>query len=119
MKIEPIKPEHKEILDKIRELYIKAGGKPFYEPEDWGLNKYEKSIEGIEVIFDYGVPSRMITPDGYYMILGGCVCGDSEKFWELFTEEFEIVILKQKRDDGKTHYMEYQCSYSGPLVRIK
>lgn len=33
MKIEPIKPEHKEILDKIRGLYIKSGGKPLGEPE--------------------------------------------------------------------------------------
>ena len=119
MGIEPIKPEHKEILDKIRELYIECGGEPLYKPEDWGLNEYEKSIEGIEVYFDYGVPTRMRTPDGYYVILGSCVCGNSEEFWELFTKEFDIKIVLPKRDDSKTHYMTYQSQYSGPLVRIK
>lgn len=118
MEIE-IKPEHKKILDKIRELYVESGGTPLYEPEDWGLNKYKKSIEGIEIIFDYDVPSHMLTPDGYYMILGSSVCGDSEKFWELFTKEFDIVIAVPKRNDSKTHYMTYQLEYSGPLVRLK
>jgi hypothetical protein len=119
MGIEPIKPEHKEILDKIRGLYIECGGKPLYKPEDWGLNEYGKSIEGIEVYFDYGVPTRMLTPDGYYVILGSCVCGNSEEFWELFTKEFETKIVLPKRDDSKTLYMAYQSQYSGPLVRIK
>lgn len=118
MGIMPIKPEHKMILDKIRELYIIAGGKPLYEPEDFGLNEYGKSIDGIEIHFDYGVPSRMVTPDGYYVILGSCVCGDSEKFWELFTQEFETDIVMPKRDDSKTQYMQYQSQYSGPIVRI-
>lgn len=120
MGIIPIKPEHKEILDKIRELYVKSGGKLFHEPEAWGLNEYEKSIDGIEVSFDYGVPSHMRTPDGYYVILGSCVCGDSEIFWELFTKEFDTVIVVPKRDDSKIRgTMEYQSCYSGPIVRIR
>ena len=119
MEIETIRSEHKRILDKIRELYIKSGGEPLNDPEDWGLNENEKSIRGIEVNFDYGIPSHMLTPDGYYMILGSSVCGDSEKFWELFTREFETEIVVPKRDDNKTPYMEYQCCYSGPLVRIR
>jgi len=119
MVIEPIKPEHKEILDKIRDLYIKSGAKLSYKPEDWGLNKSEMSIDGIEVYFDYGVPVRMHTPDGYYVILGSCLCGNSEEFWELFTQEFETEIVVPKRDDGKTSPIEYQSCYSGPIVRIK
>jgi len=67
--MEPINSEHKKILDNIRELYVKFSGEPFHEPEDWGLNDNEKSNEGIEIHFDYGVPMHMYTPDGYYMIL--------------------------------------------------
>lgn len=118
MRIEQIKPEHKKILDKIRELYIMSGGKLSYKPEDWGLNEHEKSIEGIEVRFDYGVPYRMYTPDGYYVILGSCVCGNSEKFWELFTKEFDTIIVVPKRDDSNGHDSKYQSQYSGPVVRI-
>lgn len=118
MEIKPIKPEHKEILDKIRELYIQSGGQPLYDPEDWGLNDSKKSIEGIEVSFDYGSPVEMFTPDGFYMILGSCVCADSKKFWELFTQEFDCKIVIPKRDDSKTPYLQYQLCNSGPLVRI-
>lgn len=118
MKIEPIKPDHKKILDKIRDLYVQSGGKPLGDPEDYGLNEYGKSKEGIEIHFDYGVPSRMYTPDGCYVILGSSVCGDSEKFWELFTKEFDGKIIIPKRDDSKTPYVQYQMNYSGPVVRI-
>jgi hypothetical protein len=120
MGIEPIIPEHKKILDKIRELYVESGGEPLNDPEDLGLNKYEKSHEGIEIEFDYGVPSHMLTPDGYYMILGSCVCGNSEKFWELFSQEFETTIVVPKRDDSNIRgSAKYQSCYSGPVVRIR
>lgn len=119
MKVEQIKPEHKKILDKIRELYIESGGKLSHKPEAWGLNEYEKSIDGIEISFDYGVPMRMLTPDGYYVILGSSICGDSEKFWGLFTGEFETRIIIPKRDDSNGHNIGYQSQYSGPVVRIK
>lgn len=62
---------------------------------------------------------RMFTPDGYYVILGSSVCGDYVKFWELFTQEFEIEIIRPKRNDDKTPYVQYQMDYSGPVVRIK
>lgn len=118
MRIEPIKPEHKKILDKIRELYVKSGGEPLGEPEEYGLNEYEKSKEGIEIHFDYGVPSHMHTPDGYYVILGSSVCGNSKKFWELFTKEFGGKIVIPKRYDNKIPYIQYQTEYSGPVLRI-
>jgi hypothetical protein len=119
MEIKQIRPEHKMILDKIRELYVESGGKPLYNQEDLGLNKCEKSIEGIEISFDYGVPIRMLTPDGYCMILGSSICGDLKEFWNFFIEEFDTTIIVPKRDDSKTHYMAYQTMYSGPIVRIK
>ena len=116
--IKPIKSEHKKILDRIRELYIESGGRPFDEPEAWGLNKFEKSNNGIQVHFDYGSPDRMYTPDGGYMILGGHIQGDHEKFWESFFREFEVVTVVEKRNDGNVSELEYLSQYSGPIVRI-
>jgi hypothetical protein len=117
--MKPIKPEHKKILDKIRELYVEAGGEPYYKPEDWGLNEFGKSKRGVEISFDYGTPQDMLTPDGYYVILGSNRCGDLNEFWELFTKEFEIEIVVPKRDDSKVSESEYQTCYSGPTVRIR
>ena len=114
-------PEHKEILDKLRELYVESGGKPLYKPEDWGLNEYGKSTEGLEIDFDYGVPGRLYTKEGYYMILGSSVVGNTDKFWELLNEVFNVEILIPKRDDVETRKrseLEYQLSPSGPYIRI-
>lgn len=116
--IKPIKPEHKKLLDRIRELYIQSGGKPLNEPEDWGLNEYIKTESGIEIDFDYGVPRRMYTPDGYYTILGSNVVGDTDMFWKLLDQEFSVEILIPKRDDKKVPYLEYQLQVSGPRIRI-
>lgn len=116
---EKIKHEHKKILNKIRGLYIQSGGKPLYEPEDFGLNNLHKSESGIEVDFDYGVPHHLYTPDGSYTILGSNIVGDTDKFWKLFNEEFEVEIIKPKRDDSKISGLEFQLQISGPVVRIK
>lgn len=114
-----IKPEHKKILDKLRELYIQSGGEPLYEPEDWGLNEFYKSGSGLEIDFDYGVPHNLLTPDGSYMILGSNVVGDTKKFWDLLNEAFEVEIIKPKRDDGKISGFEFQSQISGPIIRIR
>ena len=114
-----IKPEHKKILNKIRELYIQSGGEPLHSPEDYGLNKLLKSEKGFEVDFDYGVPHYLYTPDGSYMILGSNVVGDTKKFWDLFNQAFHVEIIKPKRDDSKISTLEYQTQISGPVVRIR
>lgn len=114
----PIKPEHKKLLDRIRELYIQSGGKLSYEPEDFGLNNIVKTADGIEIDFDYGVPGTMYTPEGSYEILGSHVVGDTDMFWELFNQEFNVEILIPQRDDSKTSYIAYQLQVSGPRVRI-
>ena len=114
-------PEHKKILDKLRELYVESGGKPLNKPEDWGLNECGKSTKGLEIDFDYGVPGRLYTEEGYYMILGSSVVGDTDKFWELLNEAFNVEILKPNRDDVETRKrseLEFQLSPSGPYVRI-
>lgn len=116
---EEIKPEHKKILDKLRELYIQSGGEPMYEPEDFGLNDLRKSERGMEVDFDYGVPSSLYTPDGSYMILGSNRVGDTKKFWDLFNQAFNVEIIKPKRDDAKISGIEFQCQISGPIIRIR
>lgn len=114
-----IKPQHKKILNKIRELYIQSGGEPLYEPEDYGLNDYQKSNRGFEVDFDYGVPQNLYTPDGSYHILGSSVVGYTRKFWQLFNQAFEVEIIRPKRDDKKISESEFQLQVSGPLVRIR
>lgn len=114
-----IKPEHKKILNKIRELYIQSGGKPLYEPEDFGLNAFYKSGEGMEIDFDYGVPHSLRTPDGSYTILGSNVVGDTKKFWDLLNEAFEVEIITPKRNDAKISELEFQLQYSGPVIRIR
>ncbi len=112
-------PEHRRIIYKIRELYVQSGGKPLNKPEAYGLNEMVKSGDGIEIDFDYGVPRRMYTPDGYYMILGSSVVGDRDKFWRLLNQEFDVEIVIPKRDDRKTNEFDLQTQVSGPTVRIK
>jgi len=114
-----IKPEHKKILNKLRELYIQSGGEPLYEPEDWGLNELYKSGEGMEIDFDYGVPHNLFTPDGSYMILGSNIVGDTKKFWDLLNQAFDVEIIKPKRDDGKISELDFQLQLSGPVIRIR
>jgi hypothetical protein len=116
---EVIKPEHKKILNKLRELYIQSGGEPLYEPEDFGLNDLRKSGRGMEVDFDYGVPLEMYTPEGSYMILGSNRVGDTKKFWELLNQVFDVEIIKPKRNDEKISGLEFQCQISGPIIRIR
>lgn len=116
---EEIKPEHKKILNKLRELYIQSGGEPLYEPEDYGLNDLCKSGNGMEVDFDYGIPHYLYTPDGSYMILGSNVVGDTKKFWDLLNQAFEVEIIKPKRNDAKISELEFQCQMSGPIIRIR
>jgi len=116
-----IKSEHKEVLNKLRELYVESGGRPLYIPEDWGLNEYGKSKEGLEIDFDYGVPGRLYTEEGYYMILGSNSVGNTDYFWKLLNEAFNVEILIPKRDDVETRKrseLEFQLNSSGPYVRI-
>ncbi len=118
MGIVPIIPEHKVILDKIRELWIESGGRPISSPEVWGLNNTDKSDKGIEILFDYGCPHFMYTPDGFYTIIGGGFIANTDKFWELFTKEFKIEAVTPARDENKISVDEYVNNFSGPVVRI-
>lgn len=117
-----IRPDHKKLLDKIRELYVESGGKPFNKPEDWGLNKFYKSqTKEIEIDFDYGVPHNMYTSEGSYKILGSNIVGDTKKFWELFIQAFNVEVLTPQRNDAEVRArseLEFQCNPSGPYVRI-
>ncbi len=98
---EVIKPEHRKILNKIRELYIQSGGEPLYEPSS-----------GLEIDFDYGVPHELYTPEGSYMILGSNVVGDTDMFWNLLNQTFEVEIVKPKRNNGASE-LEFQLQISG------
>lgn len=120
--MEEIKPEHKPLLDKVRNLYIESGGKPLHKSEEFGLNQFFKSKNGkIEIDFDYGVPCHMYTPQGSYTILGSNIVGDTKKFWELLTQAFNVEILTPQRNDAIVRArseLEYQCCVSGPVIAI-
>jgi hypothetical protein len=113
-----IKPEHKNILNKLRELYVQSGGKPMHEPEDFGLNDLNKCESGMEIDFDYGIPHYLYTQDGSYMILGSSLAGDTKKFWDLLNQAFNVEIIKPKRNDAKVSKIEFQYQSSGPIIRI-
>jgi len=108
----------KLLLNKLRDLWCECGGKVWESPEEHGVHKDQKSSSGIEVDFDYGTPHRMYTPDGSYMVLGSCMCGNTKEFMMKVEETFHVEIVVPQRDDSKCSYLEYQCEHSGPRIRI-
>ena len=111
-------PEHRPILDKIRELWQQSGGECAHHYDAHGLNTYYPSKDGIVLIFDYGCPYRLAVPEGYYVPTGGGMVGDTKKFWQLFCEAFDTDIIKPQRNDNEVSRLEFQCAPSGPMVKI-
>ncbi|MDD4440011.1 MAG: hypothetical protein PHS04_18555 [Tissierellia bacterium] len=108
----------KMLLNKLRDMWCECGGKLWESPEEHGVYENQKIDSGIEVDFDYGAPHRMYTPDGSYMVLGSCMCGNTKEFMRKLEETFNVEIVVPKRDDSKCSYIEYQCEISGPVIRI-
>lgn len=121
---EPIRPEHKKYIVKIRELWVRSGGRLWHEAEEWGLNTFGRKAGepgSIELSFDYGVPHRLCVDDGEYVVLGSCGGGDLEEFWRLLNEAYTVHIVRPKRDDAvvrRTNPVAYQTQHSGPLVAL-
>lgn len=119
-----IKPEHKKILNTIRSAYEQGGAELLYKPEDFGLNPFEKSGDGsITVNFDYGVPMRLITPDGSYVILGSHSGGNAsyEELIARLRENFDIEEVEPQRNDTEVRMRseyEFQMHYSGPKIKL-
>ena len=101
-----------------------------HKPEGFGVNQRCKSPGGIIVSFDHGVPTRLATPEGSYIILESGPIGDTgrfdtERFWNLLNEGFYVEVIrhqgndKELRSEGPGGKLEYRLSDSGPLVRIK
>ncbi|MBA7490364.1 hypothetical protein ES702_00902 [subsurface metagenome] len=123
-----INPEYRKVLDTIRTLYQESGMRPMYEPEEFGVDKFLKSQEGLEVIFDQGYARKLLTPEGGYEITGGASGGgDTEKLWQLFNEAFDVEVVVPKKGDSKLLQQEALKKRGliglktspGPLVRIK
>lgn len=109
---------YKLLLEKLRDLWCETGGKVWHSPEEYGLNDWYKSENGIEIDFDYGTPDKMYTSDGAYTILGSCMCGNTKEFMQKIKETFNVDIIVPKRDDSKIFVYEYQACISGPRIRI-
>ena len=87
-----IKPEHKQYLDTIRDIYTQSGATLTQTPEMWGVNaSYGKTNDGsIQLVLDAGCPHRLNTPDGEYIVAGGHWQGDATKFMDGLKKAYEI-----------------------------
>ncbi|PJE69107.1 hypothetical protein COU96_01520 [Candidatus Shapirobacteria bacterium CG10_big_fil_rev_8_21_14_0_10_38_14] len=127
-----IKPEYKELINRIRATYQKNGADLFHQPEDFGgPNPYHgKTKDGsLRLSFDYGAVQDLETPDGGITVLGdhGGVNYDSDKIMSDLKEDlgsdFNITVDRPKRNDAKLREtphgeIEYQIQYSGPTWKL-
>ena len=112
-----MKNVHQEVLHKIRELKVESGVTPSWN-ESLGIkmNPTYRIPEGeMRVIFDYGHPLCLYTDEGilYISDRGIHTMLDTNKFWELFTTEFDTEIIKSFQSVVGREWNE-----SGPLIRI-
>jgi hypothetical protein len=86
--------QYHDLMSEIRELYQISGGIPLYKPEEYGLYRSVKSLDGLVVDFNSNDPVRLYTPEGYYRVLGSHVRGDVDKFWRLLNDKFELTPVE-------------------------
>lgn len=110
-------PERRAVIDRIRELFIEAGGKPLY-PVNYRCNRYHFKEEVVSLLFDYGHPVELCAPEGGYSPIGSAVGCDRREFMRLLEEAFETRVIRPQGDDSKTPYLQYQLDYSGPLIEL-
>lgn len=87
-----IPKQYLDLMHDIRELYQIAGGVVFYSP--YKQFNHVKSLDGLVVDFHKNNPERLYTPEGNYIILGSHIHGDTDKFWRLLNEKFELTPVK-------------------------
>lgn len=108
-------PDYISILRRLREIWGTV-------LTDEKLNPYYDKTEEIAVMFDYGYPIRLCTPEGSVPIIGSGFSHPFEFYMKGLAEAFDVQIITPQRDDVETRKrseVEYQCGYSGPLVAIK
>tara|TARA_Y100000310_G_C20703185_1_gene831994 strand:+ start:12717 stop:13082 length:366 start_codon:yes stop_codon:yes gene_type:complete len=115
----PSKKECINVLNRIRELWIQSGGEPIRLVDALVEGSFPSESGGIELIFDYGTPTTMYTPHGYIPTSLGGNRADTDDFWELFTKEYNVEIIRPKRDDAKVSKCIYTFDTSGPHVRLE
>ena len=86
-----IHEEDKALLDKIRSLFIESGGKPLYEPEDYGIGR--ETSDNARLRVTYGNPDELLTKRGKYHVTGSCVCCDADIFFGLLEQHFNVVMI--------------------------
>lgn len=101
-------PEIGDIVDSIRRLYEQCGARLLYQAYEYGINRmYEhlKSNSGEpELSFYGGIPDLLHTKDGYIIICGSHMGGNTDKFLQLFKRDFATesgehgrLIIKEKK----------------------
>lgn len=119
----PIK-YHLHLLKTLRVLIFLAGGRECGtpSPQMCAPNKRVRSESGkIELVFDYGLPKRLITPEGSYQITGDMRRPDIKLLGTFLNDVFlmeELVPVRDDEETKSTRYLSYELDYSGPLIAI-
>lgn len=114
-----IPERYAEVIRILRDTLVECGGKPLYEPEDFGLNTVYPSRSGrCELIMDYGSVHELKTPEGGIQPYGSHCGACDPTFIDKLVERLKLEIKTPQRDDSKTDYLSFQLSHSGPVYFI-
>lgn len=101
----PVDPDHRRIIERLRELIVASGG----EPRDGGLEEVltltpqgTASGDVLELSFLYWAPSILYAKERAYFVTGGCIRPKITTFWELFLREFDVAIPDRFAASGFT-----------------
>ncbi len=86
-----IHDEDKAMLDKIRALFVEAGGEPLYSPEEFGIGIETSDIPHLRVVC--GNPHRLLTKRGKYTVTGSCLFCDADIFFNLLEQNFKVNMI--------------------------
>lgn len=115
-----MKPEHKLVAREIYAIITTLSGETYDEscPERYGIfgSNYLSDDDGTELIFDSGYPSRLVTREASYVLLtSGYKCFDTELFWQMLNQSFDVEILKPRASRKEARRLQH----TGPHVKLR
>lgn len=116
----PCIPErYAEVIRILRDTLVECGGRPLYEPEDFGLNEFYPSRSGrVELRMDYGSVNELYTPEGSIQPYGSHCCASDPTFLDKLIERLQLEVKTPQRNDKDVDYLTYQLSASGPTFFV-